>query len=102
MHGIHDRLERQPKWGDLVFHFRRDLRINCPREEALSLHIPQLVREHFLRNPGNRPLEIGETLYSLEEIPQEHDLPSATDEVCGELCRTGKVRRDGAPFHQEV
>jgi hypothetical protein len=102
VHGVHDRFERQTKRGDLIFHFRRHFSIYCPRQEALFFHIPQLVREHFLRNAGNRPLEVGETLHSLEEIPQEHDLPSASDQVCGELCRTGKVRRHGAPFYQEV
>src|SRR6476659_3696373 len=96
MHGIHDRFERQTKRGDLVFHFRRHFRIYSARQEALVFHIPQLVREHFLRNAGNGTLEVGETLHSLEEIPQEYDLPSASDQVCGELGRTGKVRRHGS------
>jgi len=69
MHCVDNGFQCQAKSGDLIFHLRRYFRIHRPLEEATFLHIAQLVSEYFLRNPGNSPLEVGEPLYSFEEIP---------------------------------
>ena len=95
MHGIHDWFESQPKRGDLIFHFRRYFRIDRPFQETTFLHVPQLVREDFLRDSRNGALKIREPLHSLEQIPQQDNLPSAADEVGSQLCGTFKVLRHG-------
>jgi hypothetical protein len=101
MHRIDDGFQRQAEWRNFVFHFRGHLGIYGPFEKSTFLHVSQLMREHFLRHPANSPLEVGETLHPLKEIPQQHNLPPTADQVCREFGRTGEVLSDGFPFYHQ-
>ena len=70
MHGIHDRFESQTQRGDLIFHFRRYFRIDRPYQQTTFLHLPQLVREDFLRNARNGPLKVREPLHPWKRYPK--------------------------------
>ncbi len=99
MHRIDNGLQRQAQGGQLIFHLWRDFSIHRPREESTFLHVAQLMRQHFLRDPGNGSLEVGEAVHSLKQIPQQHNFPASANEVCRDLSRTGEVLGDGIVFH---
>jgi hypothetical protein len=56
--------------------------------DAVALHFAELLRQHFLRDAGEGPLQLGEALDTLEQLVQDQDLPATSDHGQRNLCGT--------------
>ena len=60
--------------------------VDDPADNAVALHLPELLDQHLLRDRGYRPLKIGKAKQvSAEEMEKNYQLPAALENLEGLL-----------------
>ncbi|MGF6953338.1 hypothetical protein QF028_005843 [Neobacillus sp. B4I6] len=59
----------------LILNLRRNLIINNPINHAILLQLPQLLRQHFLRNIRHQPLQFTRPLFPMRQMAENYTLP---------------------------
>jgi len=68
--------------------------MNNPPHHAVALQLPELLREHLLRDVGNRAFEVRESEdVAAEEMKEDHQFPASSEARDGLL--DGDRRRLG-------
>jgi len=66
----------------LILHFRRHLRVDRPRNDAIGLQLAQLLAEHLLRDRGDRAFQLGEMPhFPPGEMEEDHQFPAPSEET---------------------
>src|SRR5262249_10065551 len=92
-HGSDNWAEALSPCRERVFHVWRHLRVDFAPYNAIVLQLPQLLREHLLRDSAHRPKEFREPLRAREEMIEDHRLPAAAEHLQGGFCWTHKRGR---------
>jgi hypothetical protein len=50
-------------------------------DNAIAFQLPELLGEHLLRNAVQGAKQLGEALFTSEELPDNQDFPSATNDL---------------------
>lgn len=87
-HRVHHGRQALAEGRQRVLDLRRHLCEDFPPHESVALHLPELLRQDFLRDPAQLTSEFGEALGPREEVPEDQHLPSAFDHVQRGLGRT--------------
>src|SRR5262249_16114792 len=67
--------------GERVFHPGWDRRVNPPRYDPIRLQLPQLLRQHLLRDPGQLPAQLRKAPGTLLQPPEDERLPLAAEHI---------------------
>lgn len=70
-----------------VFHLGRNLRIDLAVHHPVGLEFPQLLGQHLVSRGRDQPMQLGESLGSLQEVEQDRHLPASTDDGDGPVRR---------------
>lgn len=75
---VKGRAQRLPPIGQRVFNLRRHLMMNDAADDAIGLHLPQLLDEHLLRHRRDRPFQIREAQDPpAEQMEEDREFPAA-------------------------
>jgi len=83
--------------GERILDLWRNLGMNDPSHHAVALQLPELLREHLLRDVGNRAFEVRESEHlAAEEKKEDHQFPASPEARDGLIDSDG--RRVGCAF----
>jgi hypothetical protein len=69
--------------------------MDLPQHQPLRFQLPQLLREHLLRDAGDQPLQLREAAHlAAKQLEQDDELPSSFQEPQGhfDVDRRGQGR----------
>ena len=80
--GVERRAKRLAPGREAILHFRRHLIVNDSPHDPIGFQLAELLREHLLRDPRYRALQVGEAQnLAAEQMEQDQQLPPAFDEL---------------------
>src|SRR4030095_8845051 len=91
MQPIDNRLQGFSRSCQRVFHFRGNLRIDFPSDNAVAFKFPQMLGENLLRYAAQAAAQLTEAARAGEQFTQNQKLPLPTDNAKGGFRRTTGV-----------
>src|SRR5688572_12857938 len=79
-HRLHHGHQALPPRRERVLDLRRNLWVDLSTHQPVRLHLPKLLRQHFLRDRPHLPLQLGEPPRAAQQSVQDHDLPPPADQ----------------------
>src|SRR5215475_10895081 len=85
---IDNRLQRFSRWGQRIFHFRRDFRIDFPSDNPVVFKFPEVLGEHLLRYAVQAAAQLTKAAHAGEQLAENQKFPFPADNTERSFCGT--------------